>query len=177
MPGRMGMRARLVKPMVSFDAAALALSFVPAAGEVATDQGMKPQDDAFTYHHLRRDLHAAITESGVTVGSRYIVPSAHLTVARFNTPNPFDLNNELDAEAGRRSEYRERLMKQVDAINTWLTENFWAGSDSNGIATVKEGEFVVGTEKGLDFHKGTLWYGGGELVYLGKSNEAQQGQA
>lgn len=172
MPGRAGKRARLVKPMVSFDAAALALSFVPAAGEVYVDDGRKPEDDRFTYHHLRRDIHAAITEAGVPVASRYVVPSAHLTVARFNTPNPFNPDNELDSEAGISIENRERLMKAVDAINAWLEEGFWSKSTADRVSTSeKDGSFIVGEEKGLDHRKGTLWYGGGETVYLGKANE------
>ena len=75
-------RARLIKPMLNYDSAALALSFVPAAGEGLIRE-RTAADDHFTYHHFRRDLYAAITEAGVNVGSRYVVPSAHLTVARF----------------------------------------------------------------------------------------------
>jgi vesicle-fusing ATPase len=47
-------RSRLIKPLIGFDASALALSFVPAAGE-GLHSGRKPEDDKFTYHHLRRD--------------------------------------------------------------------------------------------------------------------------
>lgn len=172
MPGHKGKRARLVWPMLSFDAAALALSFVPAAGEKGPDE--YNLGDGFTYHHLRRDLHAAISEAGVPVASRYVVPSAHLTIARFNTPNPFDVSNELDHRAGQSLENRKRLMDQVDAINSWLQETYWPVGDdvsetSGSRSPIKPGgEWVVGDEKGLDFRKGTLWYGGGETVYLGK---------
>lgn len=160
-PSREDKCVRLVKPMVSFDAAALALSFVPA------------QNASFTYHHLRRDLHAAITEAGVPVASRYVVPSAHLTVARFNTPNPFGVDNALDAESGRDFGLRKRLMDQVDVINAWLEEEYWPKSEDPGASEVARqiklgGEMIVGDEKGLDFRKGTLWYGGGETIYLGK---------
>ena len=47
-------RARLVKPVVSFDAQALALSFLPAAGE----PGRSLDEDKYSYHHLRRELFA-----------------------------------------------------------------------------------------------------------------------
>lgn len=66
-------RARLIKPMIGFDASALALSFVPAAGE-ASARGRTKADDAYTYHHLRRDLFSRCQDIGVTVDSRYVVP-------------------------------------------------------------------------------------------------------
>ena len=57
------------------------------------------------------------------------------------------------------------MVKKIDEINAMLKEKVWpeAGGD------VKEGsEWLVGQEKGLDFRKGTLWYGGGEPIMLGK---------
>ena len=50
-------RARLVKPMVSYDAQALALSFLPASGEA----GRPDHDDSYPYHHLRRDLFTQVS--------------------------------------------------------------------------------------------------------------------
>jgi len=194
-------QARLVKPMLSFDSAAFALSFVPAAGEAlhsSSPHSRTRSDDNFTYHHLRRTLHELITAAGVSIASRYIVPSAHLTIARFNSPNPFDVSNPLDVVAGRDPHKRETLMQEVETINAWLESEFWPkmmgtkkdvtdsvniierteaateseeGWDRN--AAVKEvikpgGEWTVGEESGLDFRKGTLWYGGGETIYLGR---------
>ncbi|KAL4889759.1 60S ribosomal protein L44 [Aspergillus ambiguus] len=77
---------RLVKPVVSYDAAALALSFIPADGE-ETDTHLSDgkQDDSYTYHHLRRDLFGKVTALGLIMNPRYIVPSAHITIARFIT--------------------------------------------------------------------------------------------
>lgn len=72
-------RARLIKPMIGFDASALALSFVPAAGE-SSAVGRPKEDDAYTYHHLRRDLFSLCREIGVKVDSRYVVPVSQLTV-------------------------------------------------------------------------------------------------
>ena len=66
-------RARLIKPMIGFDASALALTFVPAAGEPSAS-GRTTKDDKYTYHHLRRDLYSLCQKGEVTVDSRYVVP-------------------------------------------------------------------------------------------------------
>lgn len=168
-----GHAARLINPMVSYDDAALALSFVPAAGE-----GLSPlrttKDDAFTYHHLRRALYSLISES-VPVASRYTVPSAHLTIARYNTPNPFvaetsSTEDQLDHVAGTDVSKRERLIAKIDEINQWLQEAYWPNSQQGKDDIIPEGgQWIVGEEKGLDFRTGTLWYGGGHTVCLGKS--------
>lgn len=156
-------QARLVKPMVCYDAAALALSYLPAAGELPS-RGKTPENDNYTYHELRRDIYQAITRSGVEIGSRYVVPSAHLTIARFNSPNVFG-GDQLDEAQTMDLEKRKHWLKEIDLINQWLEAEFWPQSDGK----IKPGgEWVVGEEKGLDFRKGTLWYGGGETVYLGK---------
>ncbi|KAI4136567.1 MAG: hypothetical protein LQ341_005547, partial [Variospora aurantia] len=81
--------ARLVKPMLSYDTAAIALSFVPAA----------EAEDGYSYHHLRRDLYDLATSTGVEVASRYVVPSAHLTVARF--VNQDDVESEGKVDRGK----------------------------------------------------------------------------
>lgn len=139
-------RARLVKPVVSFDAQALALSFLPAAGEA----GRSLEEDRYSYHHLRRDLFAQAHNGGIKVGSRYVVPSAHLTIGRFVKPQDFDMQS---------------FMKTVAEVNEWLEKEFWPREDSINDG----GEWIVGEEKGLDFRKGTLWYGnGGETVLLGE---------
>jgi hypothetical protein len=160
-------RARLVKPLLSYDSQALALSFLPAAGEPRTttsptsnqsDPERTDESDAYTYHHLRRDLFAQATSAGVKVGSRYVVPSAHLTIARFVREQKFDL---------------EAFVGVIEGVNEWLVREFWPKSvdgDDDGDGGIKEGgEWVVGEEKGLEVRKGTLWYGGGgETVVLGE---------
>jgi hypothetical protein len=161
-------RARLIKPMLSYDSAALALSFVPAAGE-GLIHARTAADDHYTYHHFRRDLYAAITAAGVNVGSRYVVPSAHLTIARFNSPNVFG-GDPMDAEATLDMKKRKHWIHEIELINDWLHNEFWPQEDH----PIKAGgEWIVGEEKGLDFRKGTLWYGGGETIYLGKGFEPQ----
>ncbi|KAK0978393.1 hypothetical protein LTR91_012967 [Friedmanniomyces endolithicus] len=151
-------RARLVKPLLSYDAQALALSFLPAAGEpTGHDSASK---DSYTYHHLRRDLHAKASAAGVKVASRYVIPSAHLTIGRFITKSDFEMTDgKVDhAEV-------EQLVGTIDSINSWLREMYWPREEDEG----KEGgEWLVGEGKGLDFRKGALWYGGGETVRLGK---------
>jgi hypothetical protein len=160
-------RARLIKPMISYDSAALALSFVPAAGE-GLYHDRTVEEDKYTYHHLRRDLHALITKAGVEVGSRYVVPSAHMTIARFNSPNPFG-DDPLDAEAGLDLKKRRHWIKEIELLNKWLEAEYWPdAADGHGKEIMPGGEFIVGQEKGLDFRKGQLWYGGGDTVYLGK---------
>lgn len=149
-------RARLVKPMVSYDAQALALSLLPATGE----GGDSLNDDKYTYHHLRRDLFTQIQAAGVKVASRYVIPSAHLTIGRFIAKKDFE------AADGKVYHAKvEKLVAAIEDINEWLQKEFWPNEDGS----IKDGgEWVVGEEQGLDCHKGRLWYGGGDRVHLGK---------
>ena len=160
LPSSPGHRARLIKPLLSYDSAALALSYVPAAGEVLTHSSRQSSEDEYTYHHLRRDLHGMISEAGVPVGSRYVVPSAHLTIARFNSPNPFNTENWSDPAAGIEISKRSKWMREINTINSWLEAEFWpkSGTEETIEQHVKPGgEWIVGDEKGLDFRKGRLW--------------------
>jgi len=148
-------RARLVKPTVSYDSQAIALSFLPAAGE----PGRSQKEDAYSYHHLRRDLYNKTSATGVTVSSRYVIPSAHLTIARFITKKGFETaDGKVDHERVK------KLVETIDQINGWLRSEYWPTTDG-----IKEGvAWTVGEEKGLDSRKGALWYGGGERIRLGK---------
>lgn len=144
-------RARLIKPLIGYDASALALSFVPAASE----------KDAYSYHHLRRDVFALASEK-VKIESRYIVPSAHLTIGRFIDPSDFAPDEEIE---GIDASKMAKLVDVIEEINTWLIEEYWPKDDG----TIKVGgEWHVGEGKGLDCRFGTLWYGGGESVMVGK---------
>ncbi|KAF2267411.1 hypothetical protein CC78DRAFT_490277 [Lojkania enalia] len=153
-------RARLIKPSVGFDASAIALSFVPAAGE-GLHNGRTLEDDRYTYHHLRRDLYNICRETGVKVESRYVVPSSHLTIGRFIAPKDFK------DEAGK---YDQRIVKafveKIEEINKWLEREYWPQFNDGSIPD--GGEWIVGEEKGLHCKMGTLWYGGGNEVHLGK---------
>ncbi|KAL8703319.1 MAG: hypothetical protein Q9201_003483 [Fulgogasparrea decipioides] len=155
-------RARLIKPMLSYDTAAIALSFEPAAGE-SPPKDHSPAADAYTYHHLRRDLYNLSRSTGVEVASRYVVPSAHLTIARFVTQSD---TSKADDNTTPDSEKVQKLLDHIQTINFDLQKEYWP---KEGQDIKAGGEWLVGAEKGLDCRKGTLWYGGGETVRLGKS--------
>ncbi|EPE08298.1 ureidoglycolate hydrolase [Ophiostoma piceae UAMH 11346] len=166
-------RARLVKPMISYDLAAVALSFVPAADEPhaspspippVTEEEASPPS-SYTYHHLRRDLFDKAKETGVEVASRYVVPSAHITLARF-----------MDTKEYATPEARLAWVEALEALNEWLEKEVWDSvwADAEGKQALLPphrrfvGEWVVGQERGLDARTGALWYGGGRSVMVGE---------
>ncbi|KAJ4411999.1 hypothetical protein N0V91_001138 [Didymella pomorum] len=153
-------RVRLIKPTIGYDASALALSFIPAAGE-ALHSGRTEEDDRFTYHHLRRDLFGLVQDTGVTVDSRYVVPSSHLTIGRFI--NTKDL---ADDEGSPDPAKMATFIKKIEEINAWLEKEFWPEHNDGKIPD--GGVFNLGEGTGLDYRMGTLWYGGGESVHRGK---------
>ena len=183
--------------MLSYDTAAIALSFVPAAGEglsstsssTRTIQNAKGidldppnateteivRDDSYTYHHLRRSLYDLCTETGVEVASRYTVPSAHLTIARFVSQKDISVQQngndrkeqELENTVSIDTEKVKQLIDKIEKVNAWLQDKFWPKESGEEEAIEKAGEWIVGEEKGLDCRKGTLWYGGGETIRLG----------
>ncbi|KAI0134239.1 RNA ligase/cyclic nucleotide phosphodiesterase [Xylariales sp. AK1849] len=153
-------RARLVKPMISYDLSAFAVSFLPASGEpnlspppvVPDTADVLQKGEQYSYHHLRRDLWNIAKEAGMTIDSRYIVPSAHITLGRY-----------LTDEDHTTAEQRKNWVDTIAEINQWLETEVWSTSGSELI-----GEWVVGQEKGLDIRVGTLWYGGGRTVLMGE---------
>ncbi|CAG7949021.1 unnamed protein product [Penicillium nalgiovense] len=151
---------RLIKPMVSFDSAALALSFVPAAGE-CLEAECSSDKEHYTYHHLRRDIFDMVRHTKVPVASRYIVPSAHLTIARFISQDGFLATGSDGAETVDRSRVK-LLIDKIDEINRKLENEYWP----KGGAIEEGGEWIVGQE-GLVIRRGRVWYGGGEYVPLG----------
>ncbi|CAO2654253.1 Nn.00g109860.m01.CDS01 [Neocucurbitaria sp. VM-36] len=153
-------RARLIKPLIGYDASALAMSFVPAAGE-ALHSGRRIEDDRFTYHHLRRDLFGLCRDVGLQVDSRYVVPSSHLTIGRFIEPK--DFADDTDSPDPQKMQV---FIAKIEEINDWLENEFWP-EHNNGMIP-DGGEYNVGEEQGLNCRMGTLWYGGGESVHQGK---------
>ena len=168
-----GHRARLVKPMISYDLAAVALSFVPAVDEPfaspppippATEEDASPPS-SYTYHHLRRDLFDKAKDTGVEIASRYVVPSAHITLARF-----------MDTKEYATPEARLAWVAALEALNDWLEKDVWDSvwADAEGKQALLPphrrfvGEWVVGQERGLDARTGALWYGGGRSVMVGE---------
>lgn len=183
--------------MLSYDSSAIALSFVPAAGEARppSNAGLSSdidnpdpaeietrQGDAFTYHHLRRSLYELSTSGGVEVASRYTVPSAHLTIARFVSQEDISISPQERSEDSAQAQPDEydakgiivdskkvfQLIEKIEDINAWLKEEYWPKEGQLGERIKEGGEWIVGEERGLDCRKGTLWYGGGETVRLGK---------
>lgn len=153
-------RSRLVKPMVSYDLSAFAVSFLPASSEAAVSPAPVAPDltegvtegDNYTYHHLRRDIFDNVQAAGVQIGSRYQVPSAHITLGRYLTHADHDT-----------PEKRRAWVEAIDEINAWLETEVWDRDDAEYI-----GEWVVGQERGLDARNGTLWYGGGRTIMMGE---------
>ncbi|KUI59037.1 hypothetical protein VP1G_06316 [Cytospora mali] len=158
-------RSRLVKPMLSYDLAAIAVSFLPAAGEPVTSPppaatgdgdgsttGHHKVNDAYTYHHLRRDIFDLARTTGVDVASRYVVPSAHITLGRY-----------LGQEDHATPELREKWTRTIDEANVWLEKEVWDRADGAFV-----GEWIVGQERGIDARSGSLWYGGGKTIMMGE---------
>ena len=151
---------RLIKPVVNYDTTAMALSFVPAAGEGGTSQPRSMEYDTYSYHHLRRDFYHRIADTGIDVMPRYIAPSAHITIARFITQEGFLL--ELPESDGSRVD-REQLrvfVEKVDGINQKLQQKYWPDRNST---VASKGEWLVGQEKGVELCGGPSWYGKGEV--------------
>lgn len=157
-------RARLVKPMLSYDAAAIALSFLPASAERLPEEEAT-NADTYTYHHLRRDMYGLCKSAGVEVASRYVVPSSHLTIARFVTQKDISKKNGNGVDRGK----IEDFVGKLEEINAELRSKYW----SEG-SLISEGSWTVGEEKGLVYRKGTLWYGGGRSHHEGKGFSLDQ---
>ncbi|KAJ7786892.1 RNA ligase/cyclic nucleotide phosphodiesterase [Mycena olivaceomarginata] len=143
-------RTRLIKPLPCFDASAIALSFLPALAST-------PGDEAYTYHHLRRDFFALARGSDTAIESRYAVPSAHMTLGRFICAEDLHTGGRVDREKAR------QLVARIDGINTWLEREYWPGG-------IEANEWVVGEEMGLEWRIGPVWYGsGGETLMVGET--------
>ena len=154
-------RSRLVKPLVSYDATGIALTFLPAAGEPHTSpdpscpsnlEDIEETGDAYTYHHLRQDAYNLVKKFSPTPPEpRYQLPSAHITLGRYLTQDDHGTQ-----------EQRGAWVAAVNEVNRWLEEEVWSGR-SEFI-----GEWVVGQEKGLEMRAGTVWYGGGRTIMAGE---------
>ena len=159
--------ARLIKPMIGFDTSALALTFVPAAGEgvsgESTDKSASYATDSYSYHHLRRDIYDLSKTTGVEIASRYTALSAHLTIARFTSGTGFSSENK--GHQVIEPSLMRRWLSCIDSINDWLRDEYWPAENSD----IKPGgQWTVGQERGLDCRIGTCWYGGGETFVSGR---------
>lgn len=161
--------ARLIKPLISYDAAALALCFVPAAGEDSGHTGAA--SDLYTYHHLRRDIFNETTAAGVKIAARYVLPSAHVTIARFVTQRGFlqdqtTIQRSTSAKELDRTRVRE-FVDYIEKINRELKLKYWPQDDGH---IPLDGQWLIGHERGLELRKGRSWYGGGTRVLEGAAN-------
>lgn len=134
-------QSKVVKPLVSFDASAMALSFLPST---------KGPDENYSYHHLRRDIWDLCNQAGAKVASRYVVPSAHITIARFVTEQDF----KRSSGEGLAPEKVKNLIDKIHDINSELRSSTLSWS--------------IGEGKGLVCRRGTVWYGGGYSEHEGK---------
>ncbi|KAK9480833.1 RNA ligase/cyclic nucleotide phosphodiesterase [Lipomyces japonicus] len=129
--------AVLVKPVLSFDQSALALSFLP-------DTQIVENEEWYSYHHYRKDLFDIVQKKAqVPVQSRYQVPSAHVTIARFVKP----LQGSMDD-----------WLATLEEINDWLVHE--GGKDI---------VWRIGEERGSECRCGRIWYGGGWSEGIGYS--------
>ena len=105
---------------------ALALSWLPAVDEPSKDHSREEQTESYTYHHLRRDLFTLASRTGVNVASRYVIPSAHLTIGRFIDKSDFEKSPGLVDQ-----DRVAQLVAKIDEINAMLQHKFWprAGGD------------------------------------------------
>lgn len=144
---------RLVKPMLSFDNAAVALSYVPAAGEISDG---RLSHNNYTYLHLRRDLFNICREHGVDVAARYATASCHLTIARFITDRDHCSGGKPDRAT------MASWVNTIEEMNQFLVEEYWPHEG----AVKQAGDWVIGGERGFDIREGTLWYGGGRSLAI-----------
>ncbi|RAL08449.1 uncharacterized protein BO97DRAFT_376423 [Aspergillus homomorphus CBS 101889] len=132
--------ARLVNPKLLFDKLGVAISFVPAA------------DDAYTYHHLRNQLHTMALSTGVSIDTCYTAPIAHVTLGRFVGTGFLNGGWGRSGDEGRREdvekEVMERLVGLIEEINKELESVSW-------------GEFVweVGRRAALEVQLGYIKFG------------------
>ncbi|KAF3895305.1 hypothetical protein GTR04_7174 [Trichophyton interdigitale] len=124
--------ARLGRPMLLFDAVGVAISFVPVG------------TDAYTYHHLRRDLHNMAISSGVKTDTCYTACMGHITLGRFRSTKHFDSEDEKTAQEPLRV-----WMATIQGINEELRQSHQA----------EDWEWTVGEEKGLELQMGMLKFG------------------
>lgn len=106
---------------MSFDSAAVALTFVPAAGEFVPGR-LSNINEHYTYHHLRRDVYNMIRQANLPVAPRYNLPSAHVTIARFISHDCFLLGDAEDQ--GQIDHARVKaLIDKIDEINRGWRRN------------------------------------------------------
>lgn len=76
-----------------------------------------------TYHHLRAALHSRITTSGVPIAPRYVVPSAHITLARYVTSSASSAYNTDPRKSDDELAHKNLvcLVHTIELINAYLS--------------------------------------------------------
>lgn len=76
-----------------------------------------------TYHHLRAALHSRITTSGIPIASRYVVPSAHITLARYVTSSASSAYNTDPQKSDDEVSHKNLvcLGHTIELINAYLS--------------------------------------------------------
>lgn len=152
-PCSAGHRVRLVKPLLSFDAGGIALTFLPAAGEQLLREEIG-QGDEYTYLHLRKEMFdMAQLRTGLKCEARYVHPSAHVTIARF-----------ISTQDLHRPEQLSAYLNLIQSLNAELQSDWHSHHNSDKLA----GEWFIGEERGLELRAGDLWYGGGYTALAGR---------
>ena len=118
-------RPGLICPQLSFDKMGVALNFIPSSA------------DAYTYHHLRSDMHEIALESDVSIDMCYTAPSAHITLGRFVRNEFFETR-----------EARQKFLTLVEKLNGELQAN--------------QDVWRVGEGQGLELQLGYLKFGRGK---------------
>lgn len=112
----------LFRPKICFDAAALALTFIP-----------NPKKPVSYTHYRAKLFDTVVNEAGIPVDSRYQVPSAHITIARF-----------------------------IDQVSPDKLKALLAKAEElNGLLAASDLEWTIGDERPALVRSGRIWYGGG----------------
>jgi hypothetical protein len=153
---------RLVKPFLSFDEKAVAVTFVPDASNAsyatngyASDEDDKVHDsDHFTYQHLRSEMHKLAMKSGIKIDTCYTTATAHITLGRFIGDSvfaPSSVNHDADGANDDDTQTRTRnFVKLVQEINKELESSLW-GEDGM--------KWVIAGDKGLECQFGYVKWG------------------
>ncbi|KAJ6470204.1 RNA ligase/cyclic nucleotide phosphodiesterase [Mycena vitilis] len=152
-----GQMARLDTPTVAWDAGGIAMSFLPRA-----DAG-----GAWGYHHLRRDVFDLLGRV-LEVNSRYVLPGAHITVARYIAPMREKDMRALGRTVEMVNEALEALSKGEERSEGTMVDGRARERMLDELRMIERAEWTVGEEQGLEVRAGACWYGdGGRTIIKG----------
>ena len=126
----------LIRPSVAFDAAGVALCFVPAV----------VNSPAKTYHDLRNELQKLALSRPIQIDTCYTAATAHIAIARF-IKEPF-VSDESRKDGRSGAQKARMFLKILDEINADLRAQYWENLDWDLIE-----------EHGLELQMGYLKFG------------------